>query len=49
MACNAKSGSTSFVYDPAVTELTKTALERAACEANRNTQWTDERGCVERS
>ena len=45
----AKGGSTSFVYDPAVTELAETALERAACEANPNTRWTDERGCIEKS
>ena len=45
----AKGGSTSFVYDPAVTELTETALERAACEANPNTRWTDDRRCVDRS
>ena len=45
----AKGGSTSFVYDPAVTELTETALERAACEANPHTRWTDERRCVDKS
>jgi hypothetical protein len=45
----ARGGSTSFVYDPAVAELAETALHRAACEANLNTRWTDERGCVERS
>src|SRR6476469_10116629 len=45
----ARGGSTSFVYDPAVTELAETALERAACEANPNTRWTDERGCIEKS
>lgn len=42
----AKGGSTSFVYDPAVTELAETALERAACEANPDTHWTDERRCT---
>ena len=45
----AKGGSTSFVYDPAVTELAQTALERAACEANPNTRWTDERRCSQGS
>jgi len=45
----ARGGSTSFVYDPAVTELTETALERAACEADPNTRWTDERKCIDRS
>jgi len=45
----ARGGSTSFVYDPAVTELAETALERAACEANPNARWTDERGCIEKS
>jgi hypothetical protein len=45
----ARGGSTSFVYDPAVTELAETALERAACEANPNTQWTDERGCIDKT
>ena len=44
----ARGGSTSFVYDPAVTELAETALERAACEANPNARWTDERGCIEK-
>ena len=42
----AKGGSSSFVYDPAVTELAQTALERAACEANPHTHWTDERRCT---
>ena len=42
----AKGGSTSFVYDPLVTELTETALERAACEADINTRWTDARRCI---
>jgi len=45
----AKGGSTSFVYDPAVIELAETALERAACEADHNSRWTDERGCSEKS
>jgi len=45
----ARGGSTSFVYDPAVTELAETALERATCEANPNTRWTDERRCIEKS
>jgi hypothetical protein len=45
----ARGGSTSFVYDIAVTELAETALERAACEANPNTRWKDERGCIEKS
>ena len=45
----ARGGSTSFVYDPAVTELVETALERATCEANPNTQWTDDRGCTDKS
>ena len=45
----ARGSSTSFVYDPTVTELAETALERAACEANLNTRWTDERGCMEKS
>lgn len=35
--------------DPAVTELAATALERATCEANPHTRWTDERGCIEKS
>jgi len=45
----ARGGSTSFVYYPAVTELAETALERATCEANPNTRWTDERRCIEKS
>jgi hypothetical protein len=45
----ARGGSTSFVYGPAVTELAETALQRAACEADPNTRWTDERGCLEKS
>ena len=45
----ARGGSTSFVYDPAVTELAETALERVTCEANPNTRWTDDRRCVDRS
>ena len=45
----ARGGSTSFVYDPAVTELAETALERATCEANPNTRWTDERRCIDKS
>jgi hypothetical protein len=45
----AKGGSTSFVYDPLVTELTETALERAACEADTNTRWTDERRCIQKA
>ncbi|HET8721855.1 MAG TPA: hypothetical protein VFM24_07495 [Nitrospira sp.] len=45
----AKGGSTSFVYDSSVTELARTALERAACEANVDTRWTDERGCIDKS
>ena len=42
----ARGASTSFVYDPAVTELAETALQRAACEANPDTHWTDERRCT---
>lgn len=45
----ARGDSTSFVYDPAVTELAKTALERAACEANPDTRWTDEGSCINRA
>jgi hypothetical protein len=45
----AKGASTSFVYDPAVTELAETALQRAACHANLNTRWTDEQGCIEKT
>jgi hypothetical protein len=45
----AKGASTSFVYDPAVTELVETALERAACEANQHGRWTDDRGCTDSS
>jgi hypothetical protein len=45
----ARGGSTSFVYEPIVTELAETALERAACEANPETRWTDERRCIDRT
>lgn len=45
----ARGGSTSFVYEPIVTELTETALERAACEAHPETRWTDERKCIDRT
>lgn|SRR5690348_3260346 len=45
----ARGASTSFVYGPAVTELAETALERAACEANRHRRWTDDRGCTDTS
>ena len=45
----ARGGSTSFVYDPAVTELAEAALERAACEADPHTQWTNDRGCIDKS
>lgn len=44
-----RGGSNSFVYDPAVTELAETALERAACEANPDTRWMDDRRCVDKS
>jgi hypothetical protein len=42
----ARGDSTSFVYVAAVTELAETALERAACEANPDTLWTDEGSCT---
>jgi len=45
----ARDGSTSFVYERIVTELTETALERAACESNSQTRWTDERKCIDRT
>jgi hypothetical protein len=45
----AKGASTSFVYDPVVTALAETALERAACEATLHTRWADDRGCTDRS
>jgi len=46
---SARGSATRFAYDSAVTELAETALERAACEANPNTRWTDDRKCGDRS
>ena len=45
----ARGGSPTFVYDPTITELAETALERAACEANPNMRWTDERRCIDKA
>src|SRR5262245_28618012 len=38
--------STSFVYEPAVTELVQVALQRASCDAKPDMHWTDEKGCM---
>jgi hypothetical protein len=39
--------SPTFIADPSATELlTQTALRRASCEADPETQWTDDTGCV---
>jgi len=38
--------SPAFFAEPSVTELTQTALHRASCEADPETQWTDDAGCV---
>jgi hypothetical protein len=38
--------SPTFFAEPSVTVLTQTALRRASCEADPETQWTDESGCA---
>jgi hypothetical protein len=35
-----------FFAEPSVTELTQTALRRASCEADYESHWTDDTGCV---
>lgn len=37
-----------FALEPTVTDLTQTALRRASCEADFETQWTDATGCVKK-
>lgn len=37
-----------FALEPTVTDLTQTALHRASCEADDESQWSDETGCVKK-
>lgn len=37
-----------FALEPTVTDLTQTALRRASCEADSESQWTDAAGCVKK-
>jgi hypothetical protein len=37
-----------FALEPTVTDLTQTALRRASCEADFESQWTDATGCVKK-
>lgn len=43
---SATGASSTFVPDPTIADLTQTALHRAGCEADPETQWSDETGCV---
>ena len=38
--------SPTFSLEPTVADLTRTALRRVSCEADQESQWTDETGCV---
>lgn len=38
--------STSFVYEPAVTDIVQVVLQRASCDTNPDMHWTDEKGCM---
>jgi len=40
--------SPTFALEPTVGDLTQTALQRATCEADSESQWTDETGCVKK-
>lgn len=44
----AKGPSPTFALEPTVTDLTQTALRRVSCEADYESQWTDEAGCVKK-
>jgi hypothetical protein len=35
-----------FSLEPTVADLIRTALRRVGCEADQESQWTDETGCV---